>query len=253
MTDLPTRLPRHVAIIVDGNGRWAERRGLPRTEGHRAGIEALKRIAEESRRLGISVLTLYLFSTENWRRPASEVRFLMSLLRRHIRDNRDDLLKHNVRLLAIGDLSRLPAGLRREVARATELTRHCDGGTLVAALNYGSRAEITRAVQAIARKVQTGELAPGAVDEALIEAHLDTAGLPPPDLLIRTSGEKRLSNFLLWQASYAELYFTETLWPDFSPEEFTQALQEYARRKRRYGGLESVPRRPETERETEAQ
>lgn len=238
MTDLPDRLPRHVAIIVDGNGRWAKRRGLPRTKGHQAGVEALKIIAQACADWNVPVLTLYLFSTENWRRPRSEVRFLMALLRRFLKEYRPELIKNDVRLRAIGALDGLPAALRKELARTLEQTRGGQALTVVAALNYGAHREIADAVRAIARKVEQGELTPEEVDEALIEEHLYTAGLPAPDLLIRTGGEMRVSNFLLWQISYAELYVTDTLWPDFGLEEFGEALREFARRRRRFGGLD---------------
>jgi undecaprenyl diphosphate synthase len=240
MSDLPDKLPRHVAIIMDGNGRWASRRGLPRTEGHLAGGESAREVAKCCAELKIPVLTLYAFSTENWSRPASEVRFLMSSLRKYLKDSRDEFVKNNVHLRAIGALEELPQAVRKEVRIAEEATRQCNGLTVAVALNYGSHREIAEAAQAIARRVQRGEIGPDEIDENTIEEHLYTAGLPAPDLLIRTAGEMRLSNFLLWQLSYAELYVTDTLWPDFRRQEFLEALREFGRRERRFGALHAA-------------
>jgi len=237
MSELPDKLPRHVAIIMDGNGRWARARGLRRNEGHLAGAESARAVAECCAELGIPTLTLYAFSTENWNRPRSEVRFLMSNLRKFLKEHRDDFLKNGVRVAAIGDVEGLPAAVREEIRATQEATRDGEKLTLVVALNYGARREITHAVRQIAARVQRGELEPGDIDEATVREHLYTAGLPDPDLLIRTAGEMRLSNFLLYQLSYAEIYVTETLWPDFRREEFMEALQEFARRERRFGGL----------------
>jgi undecaprenyl diphosphate synthase len=237
MSEPPDKLPRHVAVIMDGNGRWAQRRGLPRTEGHAAGAQSAKVIAEVCLDAKIPVLTFYTFSTENWKRPRAEVQFLMRTLRKFLRDRRAESLTRNVRLMAIGVVDELPKAVQRELRMTVEATRDCDAMTLVLALNYGSRREITDAVRAIALEVKEGRLDPGAVDEETVRRHLYTAGLPDPDLLIRTGGEMRVSNFLLWQLSYAELYVTETLWPDFGREEFAEALREFARRERRFGAV----------------
>ena len=237
MTEPPEKLPRHVAIIMDGNGRWAKQRGLPRNEGHLAGAESAAAVARCCGDLKVPFLTLYAFSTENWRRPRGEVQFLMSSLRRFLREKRKEFLENDIRLMPIGALDELPRGVRSELRKTVEATRQCSAATLVLALNYGSHRELTDAVRAIAQKVQRGELDPDAIDEQTLRQHLYTADLPDPDLLIRTAGEMRLSNFLLWQLSYAELYVTETLWPDFGREEFMEALREYARRERRFGAL----------------
>jgi undecaprenyl diphosphate synthase len=237
MTDLPARLPRHVAIIMDGNGRWAERRGLPRNEGHLAGAESARAVARCCVDLKIPVLTLYAFSTENWNRPRPEVRFLMAHLRRFLKKHRQEFVEHDIRVRPIGAVEELPAAVLEELRATEEATENCRALTLVVALNYGSHREITDAARSIARRVQRGEMQPEAIDEQVLEEHLYTAGLPAPDLLIRTGGEMRLSNFLLWQLSYAELYVTETLWPAFRRREFLRALHEFARRERRFGAL----------------
>jgi undecaprenyl diphosphate synthase len=231
------KVPRHVAIIMDGNGRWALQRGLPRIEGHRAGAETVHRVVQTCCDLGIEYLTLYAFSTENWQRPVAEIRDLMRLLQTFLGHHLADLKQNQIRLNAIGQIERLPLYVRRSLRQVMAETADHKRGTLTLALSYGSRAEIVAAARALAVKVQAGELQPEAIDEALFEAHLYTVGLPPPDLVIRTSGEMRLSNFLLWQASYAELWVTATLWPDFSKEEFAAAIEEYSRRRRRFGGL----------------
>jgi len=245
MSDLPDKLPRHVAIIMDGNGRWARRRGLPRNEGHLAGTESARAVAKCCVEMKIPVLTLYAFSTENWNRPRSEVRFLMSNLRRFLKRHRKEFVKNNIRVRAIGAIEQLPEAVRNEVRLTEEATRDGAALTLVVALNYGSHREIADAARAIARRVQQGEIEPDDVEETTIEDHLYTAGLPEPDLLIRTGGEMRLSNFLLWQLSYAELYVTDTLWPDFREEEFKEALREFARRERRFGALRDANVPPE--------
>ncbi len=229
---------------MDGNGRWAAERGLSRIEGHEAGFQSARTVAECCREWGIPVLTLYAFSTENWKRPPAEVRFLMSRLGRFLKEHRDEFADSGVRLRAIGQLERLPAGVRRELERAVELTSDGRQLTLVLALSYGGRQEITRAARAIARKAKAGELDPEEVDEALLERHLWTCGLPDPDLLIRTGGEHRVSNFLLWQLWYTELYVTDTYWPDFDEAALREALWDYARRSRRFGGLEARTPRP---------
>ncbi len=224
-------IPRHVAIIMDGNGRWAKKRMLPRVAGHRRGIEAVRTVSRAAREFGIEVLTLYAFSSENWRRPAEEVSDLMGLLRHFIRSDLDELASENVRLRVIGDHTALAADLVEMIDGAVRRTATNTGHTLVVGLNYGGQDEIVRAARALAGH------APAAITAEALEAHLDTAGLPPVDLLIRTSGEQRLSNFMLWQAAYAELLFTDTLWPDFGRAELETALRTYATRERRFGGL----------------
>ena len=219
---------RHVAIIMDGNGRWARKRHLPRAMGHQRGVEAVRTLVRAVRQMGLEALTLYAFSTENWRRPEDEVSALMGLLKRFILSDLDEFADNNVRLRIIGDYSRLPSDVLELVDGALARTAGNSGTTLAVALNYGSQDEIARAAAKAAAK--------GAVTAEAIEAELDTAGMPPLDLLIRTSGEIRLSNFLLWQAAYAELYFTDVLWPDFQPEHLQEALDEFTRRERRYGG-----------------
>lgn len=228
-------LPRHVAVIMDGNGRWAQKKGLSRIEGHKQGKEAVRAVVEASRKLGVEYLTLYAFSTENWQRPSREVQALMGLLRRYLRTELSRMMKNNIRLLVIGDLERLPRDIRQALAADVAATQHNTGLTVVLAVSYGSREEITEAVRTIAQAVKRGELDPKDIDEDVVARHLGTAHIPDPDLLIRTSGEMRLSNFLLWQIAYTELYMTETLWPDFGEEEFLQALHHYRRRQRRFG------------------
>lgn len=230
------RAPFHVAIIMDGNGRWAKKRFLPRVAGHRAGVQAVRRVIEAAPDLGIDVLTLYAFSSENWRRPADEVTDLMGLLRQYLRSEIDELHANGVRLRFIGDLSRLSADLQAMLAEAGRRTAGNTRLTLVLALNYGATDEMARVVRSIAQDVAAGRLAADAVDADAIEARLDTAGLPPPDLVVRTSGEQRLSNFLLWQAAYAELVFVDTLWPDFDGAKLGAAVDAYRARERRFGG-----------------
>lgn len=230
-------MPGHVAIIMDGNGRWAARRGLPRSAGHRQGVEALRRTVREAANMGIGVLTLYSFSTENWSRPAAEVRFLLELLRRFIRTDVADLHQSNVRIMVIGDRQDIEPSLRKLFEEAEALTRENTALKLVIAFNYGGRQEITRAVQALARKVAEGKIAPGEITPAMIGSHLDTGGLPEPDLLIRTGGEQRLSNYLLWQCAYTEFVFIPDYWPDFDADRLAQAVQSFRLRDRRYGGL----------------
>ncbi|MCC6465718.1 MAG: isoprenyl transferase [Planctomycetes bacterium] len=232
---LPT--PRHIAIIMDGNGRWAEARGLRRVKGHEAGSETVRVIAEECSRLGVEQLTLYAFSEENWRRPRLEIEFLMRLLKRFIVNERDTLMRNNLRFSAIGRLHRLPEGVRRELTRTMELTSRNTGTNLCLALSYGGRAELVDAMRELAAKVQAGKLKPEQIDEAMVSAHLYQPEMPEPDLVIRTAGEMRLSNFLLWQVSYAELFVSDALWPEFRAEHLHEALASYARRERRFGGL----------------
>ena len=231
------RLPDHVAIIMDGNGRWAKKRHLPRVAGHRAGVRAARQTIESSARLGIQALTLYAFSAENWRRPQSEVDFLMRLLREYLRKELPVIHRNNIRLQIIGRGSNLPDEVRRDLDEAMQLTGGNTGMKLIVALNYGGRTELVDAFNAILRERLAAKSAPAVIDEQTIAAHLYTAGLPDPDLLIRTSGEMRVSNFLLWQIAYAEIYVTETLWPDFDRVCLLEALIEYQHRERRYGGL----------------
>jgi len=231
------KIPRHVAIIMDGNGRWAKRRMLPRIAGHRKGIEAAKAVVRAAGDLGVEVLTLYAFSTENWRRPADEVSDLMGLLRHFIVSDLDELAANNVRLRIIGEYKALQPDLVDLIDNAIIRTASNSKSTLVIALNYGSQAEILRAVRLLAEKVRDGVIESADIDEQMMESVLDTADLPPPDLVIRTSGEQRLSNFLMWQAAYAELMFVDTLWPDFGKAELASALDDFAARERRFGGL----------------
>ncbi len=231
----PRPLPRHIAIIMDGNGRWAQSRGLPRIAGHRRGAEAVRRTLTAAGELGIPYLTLFGFSSENWKRPSVEIDDLMGLLRHYLRGEIAELHKRGVRLRVIGDRTRLAADIITMIANAEALTRDNRGVNLTIALSYGGRAEIVAAARAIAAKAAAGDLMPEAVDEDLISGHLFTADLPDPDLLIRTSGEQRISNFLLWQCAYAELVFTKTLWPDFGRGDLEQAIADYCCRERRYG------------------
>ncbi|MFM9978911.1 MAG: isoprenyl transferase [Sphingomonadaceae bacterium] len=224
-------VPRHVAIIMDGNGRWAKKRHLPRIAGHRKGIEAVRVVTRAAREMGIEVLTLYAFSSENWRRPAEEVSDLMGLLRHFIRSDLDEMVAENVRLRVIGDFSSFAPDLVEMIAHAIARTAENTGALLVVALNYGAQDEIVRAARALAGRD------PATIDAAALEAELYTTDLPPLDLVIRTSGEHRLSNFMLWQAAYAELMFVDTLWPDFGREALAEAISAYGLRERRFGGL----------------
>jgi len=229
------RLPRHVAIIMDGNGRWAKLRGKSRIEGHRRGRASVRAVVEMSRRLGIPYLSLYAFSAENWLRPKDEVSALMSLLEHYLTVEEPKMMRHGIRLLAIGDKDRLPATVQCTLERTIEATKENKHLTVILALSYSGRSDIVRTVQEIAAKVKEGEYAPEDIDETLISAHTETGSLPDPDLLIRTSGEMRISNFFLWQIPYTELYVTPTLWPDFRDKEYLQALTEFQRRQRRFG------------------
>ncbi len=229
------RLPRHVAVIMDGNGRWAKQRGLQRTEGHVKGVETVRKITEIASQIGLSYLTLYTFSTENWNRPKEEVDALMNLVVVAIERETPDLIKNNVRLDMIGDIDRMPEFARERLTRCINDTAHCTGLTLVLALSYSSKWEILEAVKDIATRVKEGELDVEAIDDACFSNSLTTKGMPDPDLLIRTGGDLRISNFLLWQIAYSELYFTPKYWPDFSADDFTEAILEYQRRERRYG------------------
>ncbi len=227
------RLPRHVAVIMDGNGRWAAQRHLPRVEGHRAGIDSVRVVVEGSARLGIEVLTLYAFSVENWKRPASEVSTLMLLLKRYLRSELKTLLKNNIRFRVIGRQDELSDDVQGELAMAIERTSTNTGMLFNIALNYGGRAEIVEA----ARRMAAEGVAPDQIDETRFSSYLYTAGQPDPDLLIRTSGEMRVSNFLLWQIAYAEIWVTDTLWPDFRQRHLLEAIVAYQKRHRRYGGI----------------
>ncbi|MBE9520635.1 MAG: isoprenyl transferase, partial [Proteobacteria bacterium] len=231
--------PRHVAIIMDGNGRWAKKRNLPRIMGHKAGSESVKKIVTAARELDLEVLTLYAFSTENWKRPSLEVQGLMALLKAYLKSELNNMLKNNVSLRCLGDIDKLPADVRKTldlVIRETSNMKEGSAGLILnLALSYGSRAEIVRAARIMAEKCMAGQFAPEDFNEELFAAHLYTEGLPNPDLLIRTGGESRLSNFLLWQASYAEIYITETMWPDFNEESLIEAIRDYQSRERRFG------------------
>lgn len=240
LQELPTdlereRLPRHVAVIMDGNGRWAKQRGLPRIMGHRRGVDVLKDILRCCKDWGIQALTAYAFSTENWGRPIEEVDFLMTLFERVLRQELREMIEENVQIHFVGNLDALPKSLRLEIERSMEQTQHNQGIQFTVATNYGGRQEIIQACREIATQVQQGLLKPEEIDEALFERHLYTAGICDPDLMIRTSGEMRISNFLLWQVAYAELYITDTLWPDFNRTEFHRALSNYQQRDRRFG------------------
>ncbi|HLK82831.1 MAG TPA: isoprenyl transferase [Xanthobacteraceae bacterium] len=232
--------PRHVAIIMDGNGRWAKERGLPRGEGHRRGVEALRRTVRAVGELGIEILTIYSFSSENWSRPATEITDLMGLLRRFIRKDLAELDNNNVRVRIIGERRNLEPEIGRLLDEAEELTRNNSGLLLVVAFNYGGRQEIARAAERIASLVAAGAMKPGDVTAHVVMSHLDAPDLPDPDLVIRTSGEQRLSNFLLWQSAYSELVFVPTYWPDFDRAALDNAIAEYRRRERRFGGLRRV-------------
>ena len=229
------RIPEHIAIIMDGNGRWASERNLKRIDGHRAGVDTVRRIVRLAGRMGVGYLTLYTFSSENWGRPLGEIRGLMKLLAETLQLEIPELNKKKVRLTTIGDISILPPKSREALARAKEMTAGNNGLTLILALNYGGRDEIVRATRKIADKLANGELNPKDIKASLIEKHLDTAGFPDPDLLIRTSGEYRISNFLLWQLAYTELCVTDVLWPDFSENDLLGAVESYTRRERRFG------------------
>ncbi|SDP59173.1 isoprenyl transferase [Selenomonas ruminantium] len=231
------RLPRHVAVIMDGNGRWAKGQGMLRTAGHSAGVKTLKNILKTAIGLQLDALTVYAFSTENWKRPEAEVDFLMNLFSEYLKKELQEMHEDNVQIHFIGRLDGLPPSLQKQMREAEELMQNNTGVKFNVAANYGGQDELLRAVQQIALAVKNGQLDPSAIDEALIEKNLDTVGNLPVDLMIRTSGDKRLSNFLLWQAAYAEFYFTDVPWPEFSPECFVDAMKDFASRDRRFGGL----------------
>ncbi|MBD2563074.1 MULTISPECIES: isoprenyl transferase [Nostoc] len=240
LQDLPTDLkrellPQHVAVIMDGNGRWAKRQGLPRIMGHKRGVDALKDLLRCCQDWGIQALTAYAFSTENWKRPQEEVDFLMTLFQRVLRQELREMVEENVQIKFVGNLQDLPRSLQQEISRSMEETKDNRGIRFSVATNYGGRQEILQACQAIAKQVQQGLLQPNEINEQVFESHLYTAGISDPDLLIRTSGEMRLSNFLLWQMAYGEIYITDALWPDFDRAEFHRALCAYQQRERRFG------------------
>ena len=231
----PGRLPAHIAVIMDGNGRWAKKRNMPRVAGHRAGVEPVRNTVETCARMGIQALTLYAFSVENWKRPRAEIETLWRLLRYYLKNELPDLMRNNIRFQTIGRVEALPHQIQRELQETIGATAHNTGLRVSLAVNYGGRAEIVDAIAAMVDKARRGE--PVEVTEESVNAHLYTAGLPEPDLLIRTSGEMRISNFLLWQIAYAELYVTDTLWPDFGRADLLRAVLDYQKRDRRFGGL----------------
>jgi undecaprenyl diphosphate synthase len=231
--------PRHIAIIMDGNGRWAQQRNLPRIEGHRRGVASVRRTVEECARLDIGQVTLYCLSSENWKRPRGELEFLMHLLEQYLIEERSTILKNRIAVDIIGRRDGIPPSVQREMDKTIALSAANTGTRLCLAINYGGRAELVDAVRRIAEEVRAGTLAPETIDESCLSDHLYTAGRPDPDLLIRTAGEMRVSNFLLWQISYAELWVTSRLWPDFEEQDLHQAIRDFARRDRRFGGLNS--------------
>jgi len=244
-TPSPPARPVHVAIIMDGNGRWAVRRGWPRIRGHEEGAESVRAIVRACSEAGVRYLTLYAFSVENWKRPREEVQGLMDLLIRFLRQQEHDLHEHRLRLRVIGRMADLPSDVQHELSRVIAATASYDRGQLLLALSYGGRTEITDAARRLAEEVRAGRLDPAAIDETLFSRYLYAPDVPDPDLIIRTAGEMRLSNFLLWQSSYAELYVTPVLWPDFREKEFQEALEAFGRRIRRFGGLGDVESHPE--------
>jgi undecaprenyl diphosphate synthase len=233
-------LPKHVAIIMDGNGRWAKKRHLPRIAGHRAGAHSIRELVRLAGELGIEALTLYAFSTENWKRPRQEVHLLMQLLKQYLRNEVKELLQNNVRLQSIGNYKDLPSEIQKELKKSIQATAHCTGMTLVLALSYSGRADIASAVKKIAGEVKKGKLNLNSINEKTITKALSTSELPEVDLLIRTSGEMRISNFLLWELAYSEFYMTKTLWPDFRTRDFIAALKDFQGRERRFGGVTNI-------------
>ncbi len=233
----PDRLPRHIAIIMDGNGRWAQSRGLPRIEGHRRGVNSVRAVVEEASRLGLEQLTLYCFSSENWKRPPTELNLLMRLLRHYLVEEREEIHSQGLRFSTIGITSELSPVIQEEISRTTARTQNNTGMRLCLAINYGARAEICQAVRQLAQKASSGQIAPETITEEMISAELMTGGMPDPDLLIRTASEYRISNFLLWQISYAELYICQKHWPDFREQDLREAISSFSGRDRRFGGL----------------
>ncbi len=232
-----SKLPRHIAIIMDGNGRWAKERGLTRNRGHREGVNSVREITRECAKLGIKQLTLYAFSVENWKRPKTEVNFLMRMLARFLVRERKEIMDNDIRLAAIGRLHELPKGVQKELRKTIKMSKDNKGMTLCLALNYGGRTEIADAAARIAADVKSGGIKPADITEEMFDGYLYTSGMPEPDLLIRTSGEMRISNFLLWQMSYAEFYVTKVCWPDFRKRELMKAIRDYCKRRRRFGGI----------------
>ncbi|MCW5924131.1 MAG: isoprenyl transferase [Saprospiraceae bacterium] len=232
---IPDKVPRHIAIIMDGNGRWAKQKGMPRVLGHRSGVQSVREVTEAAAEIGVGFLTLYAFSTENWNRPPAEVTALMSLLVETIKGEIRDLNKNGVRLTAIGDIEALPKSSYKALVEGIEQTKNNQRITLVLALNYSAKWEILRAARQLAEQAKAGQIEPSEIDENMFENSLSTRGIPDPELLIRTSGETRISNFLLWQIAYAELYFTPVFWPDFGRKELFEAILSYQRRERRFG------------------
>ncbi len=233
-------VPQHVAIILDGNGRWAKSKGMPRNYGHAQGSKNVERICEEAWRMGIKYLTVYAFSTENWNRPAEEVNALMRLLRNYMKTCLTTAAKNDMKVRVIGDITRLDADIRKRILELEEATKHNGGLNFQIAINYGSRDEMIRAVRDLAKDCADGKMKPEEIREDVLESYLDTRGIPDPDLLIRTSGEQRLSNFLLWQLAYTEFYFADVHWPDFTKEELVKAIEAYRARDRRFGGVKEV-------------
>ena len=231
-----SRLPKHIAIIMDGNGRWAAKRSLPRKAGHKVGAEALERVVTEANKLGIEHVTVYAFSTENWKRSDEEVAAIMDLLRHYLKNSFQRFMKDNVRMHVIGDITGLDEDIQGQIKVIEEKSKQKDGMTVHIALNYGGRDELCRGVQKIAEQVANGQLSPNEITEETIVSNLDTVGIPDPELLIRTSGEERISNFLLWQIAYSEFYFTDVLWPDFGKKDLEKAIYYYQNRERRFGG-----------------
>lgn len=231
------KVPKHLAIIMDGNGRWAKKRDLPRIFGHKEGAKSVREITEACAEIGIKYLTLYAFSTENWKRPEKEIKFLMSLLYDYLTKEEKTLINNNIKFDTIGDVSKLPKKIRAKISRVKKITKNNKRMTLILALNYGSRNEITQAVKKISFLVKSGKLKTSSISESTISENLYTSKYPDPDLLIRTSGEQRISNFLLWQMAYSEIYISDVLWPDFRRKELYEAIKEYGKRERRYGGI----------------
>ncbi len=236
----PEARPQHIAIIMDGNGRWAQKQGLDRIEGHLRGVESVRNVMEACRDFGVQCLTLYCFSSENWKRPANELDFLMTLLKKYLIAERQSLVEHNLRVRVIGRRDGLPEEVRQEIQATIDACQGNDGMMLCLAINYGARGELVDAMRGIAQRICDGEISVDEIDESVIGQSLYTAGIPDPDLLIRTSGEMRISNFLLWQISYAEIWVTETLWPDFGQQQLLEAIRDYSRRSRRFGGLDTA-------------
>ena len=230
-----TRVPQHIAIIMDGNGRWAKQRGFDRTVGHKAGIDALHRVLEAAEKVGVKYVTAYTFSTENWNRPKEEVEAIMNLVIYGVRLETPELIARGARLLTIGDLSSLPQASRESLEWCMQQTAHCDKVTLILAINYSSRSELTKMAQDLARKATNGEISPEDIDDQMVSQHLYTADFPDPELMIRTGGEQRISNYLLWQISYSELYFCDTYWPEYTGEDLYKAILEFQNRERRFG------------------